>query len=382
MKILYISTPAYADCDFPLIKTYQDLGIDITYIITIGPFNRRSTLIDLNKRKGKVGVFPALEFEELKVFENYMDMNNVFISYRNGRNILSPSTWIENFKLRKFIFSQKFDIIHTDDYYRGLRNWIYKTDAKVVVTHHDPFPHTGEKYKKPDLYRFVIQNASGNVLLNKNQKDEFCNVYNLSPSKILLNRLSVYENIRSYLPDQIEHRKHNILFFGRISPYKGIEYLCEAMESVRQYIPDATLTIAGSGNLYFDTDPYKQRKYIEFKNYFITLPELASLLSQCDVCVCPYTDATQSGVIMTSYAMGKPVVGTKVGGLPEMIEEGKTGTLVPPKNSGALAKALIELLEDEDKLKKMSSYIINEYYNGSNSWMSIAKKYIQYYNTL
>lgn len=383
MKILYISTPAYADCDFPLIKAFQEKGIDIVYIITIGPFNRRSTLIDIQKPYRRVGIYPASEFKELQVFQDYMDMRNVYISYRNGRNILAPSTWIENYRLKKFVKKQKFDVIHTDDYYRGFRNWIYKLGAKIIVSHHDPFPHSGEHFRNEvKVYSSVIRKSQGAVLLNKNQLTEFCDFYNISPNDVLINRLGVYDNIRSFVPNTIQQRHHNILFFGRISQYKGIEYLCKAMIKVHNVIPDATLTIAGSGRMYFDIGPYKKLDYIEFRNYFIGLEELACLLSQCDISVCPYTDATQSGVIMTSYSLGKPVIATNVGGLPEMIEDGKTGYLVPPKNSDELATAIIKILKDENARNVMSNYIVSEYYTGSKSWPKIADKYIKYYERI
>ena len=383
MKVLYISTPAYADCDFPLVKAFQEKGVDITYIITVGPFNRRSTLIDIQKPYRKVGVYPALEFRELQVYENYMDMSKVYVSYRNGRNSLYPSTWIENYLLKRFVKNQQFDIIHTDDYYRGSRNWIYNLGAKIVVSHHDPFPHSGEHFKsETEVYASVISKSQGTVLLNKNQLDEFCNFYHISSDEVLINRLGVYDNIRSFIPTKISPKRHNILFFGRISKYKGIEYLCEAMRIVSDVIPDASLTIAGSGKMYFDIEPYKQFDNIEFRNYFIGLPELACLLSQCDVTVCPYTDATQSGVIMTSYSLGKPVIATNVGGLPEMIEDGKTGLLVPPRSSEELARAIIEILKDDEERERMSNYILSEYYTGSKSWSKIADEYLMYYEKI
>ncbi len=383
MKILYISTPAYADCDFPLVKAYQNLGLDITYIITIGPFNRRSTLIDIRKPYSRVGVYPACEFDEFKVYEQYMDLNKVYVSYRNGKSRFAPSTWIENYKLYKFVASQKFDIIHTDDYYKGMRNWIYSLGAKVVVTHHDPFPHTGEHLRKEiSIYSHVINNSQGTVLLNVHQLDEFCTMYKISPDNVLINSLGVYDNIRCFVPKNVARKPHNILFFGRISPYKGVEYLCDAMKLVHYKFPDATLTIAGGGKIYFDIKPYEELGYIEVRNYYIGMEELAGLLSRCDFTVCPYTDATQSGVIMTSYSLGKPVIATNVGGIPETVEDGKTGLLVPPKEANQLANAIISLFEDECKLQQMSLIINAEYNNGEKSWLSIAKKYIEYYNSL
>ena len=112
------------------------------------------------------------------------------------------------------------------------------------------------------------------------------------------------------------------------------------------------------------------------------MEELAALLVNCSLCVCPYTDATQSGVIMTSFSLGKPVVATNVGGLSECIENKKSGILVPAKDPDALAKAIISLLNNRRLLNSMSDYILNEYNQGEKSWEKIAEKYITYYQNL
>ena len=85
---------------------------------------------------------------------------------------------------------------------------------------------------------------------------------------------------------------------------------------------------------------------------------------------------------MTSYSLGKPVVATNVGGLPEMIEDGKTGLLVPPKDSDALAEAIVHLLKDDKTITEMSEYILNKYEKGERSWSAIADKYINFYNSI
>ena len=85
---------------------------------------------------------------------------------------------------------------------------------------------------------------------------------------------------------------------------------------------------------------------------------------------------------MTSYSLCKPVIATNVGGLGEMVEDGKTGLLVPPKNIDALANAIISLLNDEDTLNQMAKDIKNDYFVGEKSWKVIAEKYIQFYKTI
>ena len=218
--------------------------------------------------------------------------------------------------------------------------------------------------------------------MNESQKIEFCNTYHVDSTRVLINRLGIYDNIRAFVSPDTKPKPKNVLFFGRISPYKGLEYLCEAMKLVHEEIPDASLTIARSGKMYFDIEPYKHFGNIEVRNHYIDMTELSDMLSRCSISVCPYTDATQSGVIMTSFSLYKPVVATNVGGLGEMIDDRKSGLLVSPKDPKALAEAIISLLSDEDKLSVMSEYIRHEYNFGSRSWDAIADKYIEYYNTI
>ena len=382
MKILYISKPAYADCDFPLIRAFQKKGIDVTYLILLPCYSLRSTLVDIKKQIPKTGIFLASEYTEFKQYESYMDMSKVYVSNRIRQKGYSWSAIKENYLLWKFIRSGEYDIIHYDSYFGGLRKLYYHIKSNWVTTFHDPFPHTGEGGDYIfGLYKYVVNHSKGVVLLNKNQELDFCKKYNVSQEKILVNRLGIYDNIRQFVKDS-NSKENNILFFGRISPYKGIEYLCEAMLKVHQVIPDATLTIAGGGEMYFDIEPYLKLGYIEVHNHYIGMEELADYLSKCTISVCPYTDATQSGVIMTSFSLGKPVIATEVGGLSETIEHGRNGLLVPPRDSESLADAIISLLSSPERICSMTKNIFEEYDDGEKSWSVIAGKYIDYYKQI
>ncbi len=71
--------------------------------------------------------------------------------------------------------------------------------------------------------------------------------------------------------------------------------------------------------------------------------------------VLPYIEATQSGVVPIAYAHSKPVVATRTGGLPDSVEDGKTGFLVEPRNELALANAVIKLLQDRQLRQSMGA---------------------------
>ena len=379
MKVLYISYPNFADCDFPLIRAFLEKGLDVTYLIPLPPFHLKASLINIKKQISKTKIFPATDYPELRYLENYMDMDKVFVSNRTGKSRLTLSYWKSVWNLRQFIKKGEFDIIHTTN---DKNKWFYKL-APLVTTIHDPFPHTGEDYDNQKEVRLrTVKRSKGIVLLNDIQLGEFCKCFDVDPHRVLVNSLGVYDNIRYFANPETKPVKNNVLFFGRISPYKGIEFLCKAMELVRKQVPDATLTIAGKGQFYFDYTPYKDHDYIQVLNRYITMPELAELLSACELSVCPYTDATQSGVVMTSFALGKPVVASAVGGLVEMIDDGQSGVLVPPKDVKALAGAIVSLLKNEQKKQMMTEYIFNTYFKGGKSWPAIADRYIKYYSEL
>jgi len=81
-------------------------------------------------------------------------------------------------------------------------------------------------------------------------------------------------------------------------------------------------------------------------NRWISDTEVANFFRRADVLVAPYREASQSGVIPIACALGLPVVATRVGGLIEQVEDGKTGLLVEPNNPEQLADACVQLLLD------------------------------------
>ena len=383
MKILYYSSPSFADCDFPLVKAWQEAGHDVTYLIALAPYSLKSTLFDIKEQVPENAIIPAICYPELKVYESYMDMSKVYIVNRTVKKDSSPQALMMALRVTRFIKKGKFDVIHTDCMFGMWNLMLYKLfGKKMVLTVHDPFPHTGEiSARKMFNYKMAMQSVHKFVLLNNKQKDRFCETYRVYSKQILINRLGVYDNIRTFISSQVPSYTHNVLFFGRISPYKGIEYLCEAMMMVREQVADATLTIAGGGKMYFDIEPYQKQDWVKVINRYVGMEELAGLLQNCALSVCPYTDATQSGVIMTSYSLCKPVVATNVGGLGEMVENGKTGLLVLPKDVDALADAITALLKDDAKREKLADNIRNDYFVGDKSWKVIAGKYIEFYKT-
>ena len=145
-----------------------------------------------------------------------------------------------------------------------------------------------------------------------------------------------------------EPNEPTVLFFGRIWPYKGLQYLIEAEPAITRRVPDARIVIAGCGEDFaryrrLMSDPGR----FEVRDYFVPRRERDELFRRASVVVLPYVNATTSAVIPIAYAHRKPVVVTDVGGLPDAVEDGRTGLVVPPRDPVALAGALVRLLRDD-----------------------------------
>lgn len=379
MKILYYSKPCFGDCDFPLLKAMMEQGHDVKVIYNLTPYSLRTTIFNISKQIPKSGIFKAADYPELKAFGDYMPMDNVYISNDPTGRFCLKSLSLE-FKTFLFIRKQKFDVINYVEDPSPLFSfllWFFR--KKLVVTIHDGRPHTGDDNTKSQFVRRRLKSyVKRFLLLNKKENKLFEEGYGINPAYIFNSHLGYYEMLHMYGNKTVKKQNY-ILFFGRISPYKGIEYLLKAMTIVHKAHPETRVIIAGKGEYYFNVEPYTQLDYIEFRNRFIELDELTDLIRGAQFTVCPYAEATQSGVVYSSLALNTPVVATRVGGLPEMIDDGKTGILVPPCDAQSLAQAIMDLLDDSTKLSDLTNNIKRSAENGNGSWTVIAKEYLDVY---
>jgi glycosyltransferase involved in cell wall biosynthesis len=269
-----------------------------------------------------------------------------------------------------------YDIVHFNgtDATIILINYFLKNKNKVF-TIHDVKLHSGEKESKiykvsESICKWLIKSKYQILIQNKSDYDDIIRKYPNKKEKINLIPFKNLSIFRSFLNDNLPVDKSDILFFGRISPYKGLNYLVDAIEMVKKVYPDICVLIAGSGTIDRDTKEKMKDNFIIYNKY-ISNEKMAGYVANTRIVVCPYTDASQSGVIMTSFAFGKPVIATNVGGFLDVIEDGVTGILIPPRNVDRLAEAIISLLSDEKKIKSISKKITDECKNGMLSWKSI-----------
>ena len=382
MVITYYSSLFMTDCDFPLIREMQKNGHGVQYLIQIVKGKQCGGLFDLRKYDLSPGIYPALSFEEIKLYSGFIDLSNTYIVFRTS-NLKNIKNWIVYINLIKQIKIFKPSVVHIGGALGVSEAFLYRFMNKMVMTVHDPFMHSGEYTTLSEIKRFLSFKACRKlIILNESQREEFTKHYKIHESKIVTSRLGVYTplNYLSNLQCSNNNRSYDyILFFGHISPYKGIDVLCKAMALIHAANSPIHCVIAGRGNYDFDIEPYKKLGVIHFENKFIDTKELVDLISHSLFVVCPYKDATQSGVVSSAFALAKPVLATNVGGLGESVINNVTGKLVAPNDPNGLAESIIEMLNNRTKLDEYSENIRQMFFEGDKSWAAIASQYLNAY---
>lgn len=383
MNILYITSPFYLDSDLPLLKAYTDLGHSVYLVITIQPNSLNSTVVSISKQSPNEGLFDYenIYYDEFDLFKRYTGVQKIFIL-----NILTNSL---SFASIKFAFDisrliKKFSI--DIEHHIGIPDLtaipaLFFRTCKRIVTVHDPIPHENEESFKMKLMRIFSLSIFKNViLLNKLQANEFKKHYYASKKNIFYSRLGYYDTLRLF-GDRKESSERTVLFYGRISKYKGVELLLQAFTIIQPKYHNIKLIIAGKGKFNFDITPYLDNPQIEILNDYVSLNDLCTLIKSCEFSVCPYISATQSGVVASVLALGKPVIVTNVGSLASMVDDGKSGFVVEPNNIEELANAMDKMLSDHFLLDSMYEYIRVSSEKGSGSWKEIAENNISIYNS-
>jgi len=169
-----------------------------------------------------------------------------------------------------------------------------------------------------------------------------------------------------------------ILFFGQLHDEKGLPDLIEALPIVAARVPAARLVIAGQpeidvGRLKEQAARRRVADRIDWRLRYVDTAELSDLFESARVVVLPYRKASQSGVVFLAGAFARPLVATRVGALPEVVDEGRTGRLVAPGAPRELAEALSELLSDPLRARKMGRAHARRC-RSDWSWSSIAER--------
>lgn len=315
----------------------------------------------------------------------------------NGLAKLFTDAFVVARKENKFITKEDFDVIHVHFPFASsvLVNLNRKLRDKMVYTAHvgeegkrfglDPSAPLVLKLFSPDLY--LMKRVRKSVVLNESLKQKLVKK-GIEEEKIevIPNGVNVEEfNISDEEVERVR-KKYGlkgvvVMFAGTVTPRKGVLHLIKAGEILSD--KDVLFLIVGNLNL----DKEYAEKVMEYAKSrgvnakftgFVPYEDLKALYSACDIFVLPSLEEGHGIVLTEAMASGKPLIGSKVGGIPMQIKDGWNGFLVEPGNEKQLAEKIRYLIENEEERKRMgknSRKLAEEEFD----WSRIAERYLKVY---
>lgn len=377
MKVLIYSGAYFSDNTLPLYKAMKAKGVEVTLLFELSGPN--VNLFNEKEMIPKAGIFKATDYPSFRRYENYCDLSNVYVENLPGIRQRSIKMLASTIRVAKFIEEGHFDVIHTDITMMMWKTPLLKFRKKITLIQHEAIPHARKtKFIMRFFRKLNYLLVPRIVILNHTVYAEFCKRYHINKNRVLINKLGPLDCITIFGGNGNRYNTKKLVFWGRIASYKGLEYLCQAMPIVHEMVPEAELVIAGGGDFYFDIEPYRTLPYIHIIHKYLDMEELAKVIADAAFTVCPYVSSSQSGGVITSLVMGKPVIGSDFSTMREMIENEVTGLLVPPRDVIALAGAIIKLLKDTDLQHKLMNNIKDKN-EADKTWSEIADKYLVFY---
>jgi glycosyltransferase involved in cell wall biosynthesis len=299
-----------------------------------------------------------------------------------GLNLLLPHSWI-----RTGLWLKRCDasIIHIQ-YWTLLQAPAYlfifaflkllKNKGKIILHFHNVRPHEASHvalFLSRRVNSLLTGYSDGIVVhtqadLANIQKD--IGFKKKQISVIPLPLYEIYSKKEQLSKEEAQHylglnNRNVLLFFGIIREYKGLDDLLEAMYLVKKTIPDVLLIVAGK---FWASEQSTIRKIerlnlgenVRFYSRWIKDEEVSIFFSASDVAVFPYKTSSHSAALMTALSFPIRIIGTKVGGLAETLQNCSRAKLVPPNEPVSLSKAIVELLmtrESQFHLKQQEDWL-------------------------
>ena len=267
---------------------------------------------------------------------------------------------------------------------------LQRRGVRLIYTAHNVEPLPGSTWSSAG-FRALYGLADGVIVHAEGARQYLVDELGVPPSRVHVVPMGGPGAYAGETPPQDEARRRlglepdvpYLLFFGLIKEHKGLGLLLEALALARRERPDLRLLVAGqpmpSWRRYADEIARLDLgESLDLFLSFVPTQRVSAFFGAADVVVLPYERIFQSGVVLAAYTFGRPVIATDVGGLPELVDEGVTGFLVPPGNPTALAAALVRAADDREHLAKMGAAAAGVA-QGPHSWARIAARHEEIY---
>ena len=259
--------------------------------------------------------------------------------------------------------------------------------TRIICIFDNVIPHEKSLVDR-SLTKYFTYSIDGAVVMSRSVGEDLKKFRVNIP--VLYNPHPLYDNYGSLIPREaalkklkLENEYTYLLFFGFIRAYKGLDLLIDAFADNRLRNKRLKLIVAGE---FYDSDaPYKEQikknnlgDEVILYDRFISEDEVSTFFSAAALVVQPYRNATQSGVTQIAYHFGKPMLVTNVGGLGEIVTDGKSGYVVEP-DPAAIADAIIDFVGNE-RYNQYSEGVIKE--KGKFTWDKLVASITDVYHQI
>jgi len=290
-------------------------------------------------------------------------------SLRNGIGLLGNLKAFQ--QIYRLIRRERPDLVHLHllkaRFLGGLAAKVARVPVVVETFHGDLFNGYYGNLKTQAI--LMAERILGHLVMDKviaiseRVKEDILHFYVSSPRKIeviplglelgkFAQRVVLTDELKQELCIPKDHKLVGIV--GRMVPIKGHHYFLEAAREVLRACPRVTFILVGDGvlrtALELECRQLGISKSIKFLGW---RRDLEKIYADLDVVVLSSVNEGTPVSIIEAMAAGKGVVATRVGGVPDVVEDGVTGLLVPPKDPVALSEAILQLLKDDDLRKRL-----------------------------
>jgi glycosyltransferase involved in cell wall biosynthesis len=277
-------------------------------------------------------------------------------------SLYSPRTLWQGIRLAHYVRRNLIQIVHSYGFYPNVLTVPVArlAGASIVVA---SIRDTGDLLTPTQTWlQKLVCRLADCVLVNAEAIRESLIEQGYAPSKIVVIRNGIaLSNFTHSERSAVLRRELGfppsarlVAVFSRLNPMKGVEYFLDAASIVAERFPDVRFLVAGDGGSRKELEDRARRLGLEARIVFTGFrSDVRELLSEAAISVLPSLSEGTSNTLLESMAAGLPVVATQVGGNPEVIEDGVSGLLVPPRDSAEIAAAVGRLLEDEGFARRL-----------------------------
>ena len=254
------------------------------------------------------------------------------------------------------------------------------SNRKTVHSLHEVAKHYEGQVLKNKLLDFLFNKQIPVIVHSNNSYEMLMEQYPFNQDKVLKVPFGLFETYKFFSTGSVIEQEETILFYGFIKSYKGLGTFIKAVKYAQEKIPGIKAIIAGGGS---DRALASVENDSTFKviNRFLDNEEIVSLNEQATMVICPYTSASQSGIVTTTYVFNKPIIASNIGGFKETIIDDFNGYLVPIDDHVAIGDHIVKLCSNKTLLNTMEKNIKGSFESGEYSWQDIANKTLDFYKS-